>query len=338
MSKYLEWKKHSILMAANRWFVPSGLSVDDVVCAYRFKGADSLNAALVDQTGMGFDLLPANFRAFDYGLNYWMKYVPSQVSWDASRGIYSTNDTCNRLASNKNFTNKVENAVIAQHGMSGGDIHVTQGVVKEEINTLIIKYSTDYPFGASDEDHPEICLAYPLGRRRTAMIWLSIGFVNHSYAENNWAESNFSNGTSFLIKNYNAEMRNNGVVGMTWNRGNSGIIGVSWGPNTNYPVKEAGAATIKSNVKYYFNGTERDYRVNNDQYSTDGYVTKDPFYGTGENGIPNQNEQDMGSVVCLTYQKKDGTVYPVYIEALSIYRTALTADQHLEVYRGMMTL
>ncbi|MBQ9402109.1 MAG: hypothetical protein IJU38_07030 [Clostridia bacterium] len=54
--KYLEWKKHAMLMAANIFWLPSGVAQTDVLAAYQFKDAENAANALIDLTGHGYNL------------------------------------------------------------------------------------------------------------------------------------------------------------------------------------------------------------------------------------------------------------------------------------------
>ena len=53
MSKYLEWKRRAFIMSADQFFLPPGLSTDDVLAAYQFKGQASRDDAVMDMSGHG---------------------------------------------------------------------------------------------------------------------------------------------------------------------------------------------------------------------------------------------------------------------------------------------
>jgi len=79
MHDYLERKRNALLQAANRFFLPSGVSIDDCLAAYQFKGVASKTFALYDWTGHGYNLTGNSF------------------GWSASEGFKSGSVTQNAL-------------------------------------------------------------------------------------------------------------------------------------------------------------------------------------------------------------------------------------------------
>lgn len=79
MSKYLEWKRRAFIMSADQFFLPPGLSTDDVLAAYQFKGQSSQNDALMDMSGHG--------RALTVGTQTDYQSHTHTPTWDSSKGF-----------------------------------------------------------------------------------------------------------------------------------------------------------------------------------------------------------------------------------------------------------
>ena len=79
MSKYLEWKKRAFLMSSNIWWLPSGMSRDDVVAVYQFKGAANEATARTDITGKNYTL--TNVQATKFHEN------PIVPTWSENSGF-----------------------------------------------------------------------------------------------------------------------------------------------------------------------------------------------------------------------------------------------------------
>ncbi len=56
MRDYLERKRRALTAGANRFFLPEGLTADNVLAAYQFKGVSAESYALQDLSGHGFHL------------------------------------------------------------------------------------------------------------------------------------------------------------------------------------------------------------------------------------------------------------------------------------------
>lgn len=59
------------LFFSAEWFIPTGLNISNVICAYQFKGVQSEAESLTDLTGHGHNL-----------------YKVNNPQWDANRGFY----------------------------------------------------------------------------------------------------------------------------------------------------------------------------------------------------------------------------------------------------------
>ena len=78
---YLEMKRDAMI-GATPWFLPQGISYDDCIAAYQFKGASSQNASYTDLTGHGHTLS-----------------APNGVEWDKNTGV--------KFGNNQFLTNSV---------------------------------------------------------------------------------------------------------------------------------------------------------------------------------------------------------------------------------------
>lgn len=85
----LQTKKRAMLMAADQWFLPYGISWDDLIAVYQFKGADSLEASKHDISEHGYDL------------------TYSGAAWDAANGLKSGTITQAALAARTDIVTQV---------------------------------------------------------------------------------------------------------------------------------------------------------------------------------------------------------------------------------------
>lgn len=82
---YLDWKKRAFLVGSGAWFLPSGLSSENCLAAYQFKGASSEANALMDLSEYGHNLTKGS-QTTSIGSSY---SVPGTFTptWSASSGF-----------------------------------------------------------------------------------------------------------------------------------------------------------------------------------------------------------------------------------------------------------
>lgn len=329
MSRYLELKKRALMMAANKWWQPSGISIDQCIAAYRFKGADSMASALLDVTEHGWNLETKGADG---------------VSWDTVNGMYSTGNGYYKSAS--------LSSVKGGYNDSGRAI---DSLAYQDVRTAIVWYYTGWR-AVQFEDHTNghvwaCCAGFSHG-----LGYMSIqqGFVNSEYNQYGAQGYHFTNKPSIalisdsvkMLDNNNAFTYHNGaVMGASW-----GITSVNW---NSIPWAEQSAYwnTIDNSNNIYFNGvkmtgTERTHVDSNWANPHDSWWDNSgkifdlsPFYTNHKaDGAQGISDAVYASDCMMEGEIARGPWVKPRILAASFYSVVLNDAQHDEVYRNMLTL
>ena len=315
MSRYLEWKKRALMAAANHWWQPSGVSLEQCIAAFRFKGADSKASAMIDVTEHGWNLVE---RSTDGD------------SCDATNGMYSTE--------NGYYKSATLNSI--KGGLSDGK--AVDSLAYQNVRTAIVWYYTGWR-AVQFEDHtngyvPALCAGFSHG---LGYMCIQQGFVNDEYEQWGAQGYHFTNKPSIALTPSGVKMLNSNP----WAYHNGAVMGASWG----YTGRDRPTADEYNFM--YFNGvkvtgTERDF-VDHDwtlpserTWAEAGMIFDlSPFYTNHKPDDAQGRPDAIYAADCMMEGEiSQGPWVKPRILAAAFFSVVLTDAQHQEVYRNMMTL
>lgn len=327
MKRYLEWKRRALVMAANHWWQPSGVRDDQIYSAYRFKGADSREAALHDLTEHGWNLQAWNADK-----------AQNNIFWSKEKGFHGENPRGE------------PNPALGLYSINAKDSqgNWTESLNFQDIRAAVIKYKTGFsPINPTEDS--ALGLTMLGGQTGLAYLNLSAGYVNgyydHDY-ETEWAnvpEGGWGGGDHYTNRGSIAIARNYKAVFKTKSVFNQGIIGVSWNN-----INPQNAEKMLEN-KVYINGV---VQVIPTQSSTDwrnlqvwelddgGTFPVNPsgwdYPVINLDNMPISYDADVEDGCDIWY----GTTRKLllFVHAAAFYGTPLNDSQMMEVYNGMKNL
>ena len=196
MYQYLNWKKKAMLMAANTFWLPSGLSIENCIAAYQFKGASSETVARRDLTGNGYTM-----------------YVYTETD-DAQ----STGDHAPTWSASSGFTFDA-----VYRGRSG--FLNNNDLNQQNIKAAVVRYS-----GLTQNNRGYLLTAG--GSAGTAFLYAATTVVYYTaYSEGSYtAQVQNYGGPGFVTSAYSSPTWV-GTVGYTTTSKNSGVVGANFATN-----------------------------------------------------------------------------------------------------------
>ncbi|MBQ6503085.1 MAG: hypothetical protein IJI57_04130 [Flexilinea sp.] len=121
MSRYLAWKRRAMLASLGGWWIPTGLTNENVIAAYRFRGVETESLAFTDLTQHGYGLVKRG----------------SNIGWSSSLGLTSLNHASNAAVVSGSWP---KGSLCDTKTGNGKWLH------RENIRAVVFKYANNYPY------------------------------------------------------------------------------------------------------------------------------------------------------------------------------------------------
>lgn len=305
MSRYLERKRQALLMAASVFWLPSGLSRDNVLAAYQFKGVGSEAVALTDLSGNGRTLTKVTATLHN-DVTY--------PTWSTGKGFYcrAGNNSDNR-----------EYSTLNNAALNSSDIQ-SAVVCFSDMAMDWPAQSGTYPYTPSQIDFGVLVTAG--GSSGYAQLYACTTYYRYTYSEGGYhGEWTSTETPGTLIKSpqqNGSAMADWGYSATSLKSGNkaSGVVGGNF-------------VTGSKQGELFVNGTKVTPTLSRSHawFIDSTYVSDPPKQGYTF-GSSHANKNTDGNI------RSSSCVASKYLIAAAFFSCHLTAAQHAEVASAMLGL